>query len=156
MALTLSGALGAAAERTRSTGAEPRQMGRWIAAICAVGMLGSAAEAALLHFRGAFNHRAMYVPVTISPIAGALLAKAAFAPAQADPVVTRVWLKITAITGVIGTMFHIRGVQRCMGGWRNWSQNLLSGPPLPAPPGFTALAVAGLAALRLLRERADD
>jgi hypothetical protein len=34
-----------------------------------------------------------------------------------------------------------------MGGWRNWSQNLLNGPPLPAPPAFTALAIAGLAAL---------
>ena len=34
-----------------------------------------------------------------------------------------------------------------MGGWRNWSQNMLNGPPLPAPPAFTALAIAGLAAL---------
>ncbi|CAG9239616.1 hypothetical protein BGLA2_960011 [Burkholderia gladioli] len=47
--------------------------------------------------------------------------------------------------------FHARGVARQMGGWRNWSQNLLSGPPLPAPPAFTALAVAGLAALELTR-----
>jgi hypothetical protein len=45
--------------------------------------------------------------------------------------------------------FHARGVARYHGGWRNWSQNVLSGPPLPAPPSFTALATAGLAALRL-------
>ena len=34
-----------------------------------------------------------------------------------------------------------------MGGWRNWRQNVLNGPPLPAPPSFTGLALAGLAAL---------
>jgi hypothetical protein len=37
-----------------------------------------------------------------------------------------------------------------MGGWRNWSQNLLNGPPLPAPPAFAALAIAGLVAVRLI------
>jgi hypothetical protein len=37
-----------------------------------------------------------------------------------------------------------------MGGWRNAGQNLLSGPPLSAPPGFAALALAGWAALSLL------
>jgi hypothetical protein len=41
-----------------------------------------------------------------------------------------------------------------MGGWRNWQQNVVDGPPLPAPPSFSALAIAGLAALRL-RERDD-
>ena len=39
-----------------------------------------------------------------------------------------------------------------MGGWRNWSQNVLNGPPMPAPPSFTGLALAGLAALSLIEE----
>lgn len=47
--------------------------------------------------------------------------------------------------------FHAYGVQRNMGGWRNWSQNLLQGPPLPAPPSFTGMALAGLAALELMK-----
>ena len=38
---------------------------------------------------------------------------------------------------------HAYGISRNMGGWRNWSQNLLNGPPLPAPPSFTGLALAG-------------
>jgi hypothetical protein len=38
-----------------------------------------------------------------------------------------------------------------MGGWRNWTQNVLSGPPLPAPPSFTALALTGLTALSLAK-----
>jgi hypothetical protein len=31
-----------------------------------------------------------------------------------------------------------------------------NGPPLPAPPSFTGLALAGLAALRLLEGEAHD
>jgi hypothetical protein len=38
---------------------------------------------------------------------------------------------------------------------RNWSQNVLNGPPLPAPPSSTGLALAGLAALSL-QEAAGD
>ena len=57
-------------------------------------------------------------------------------------------------SGLLGSAFHAYGIQRNMGGWRNWSQNVLNGPPLPAPPGFTALALAGLAALALI-ERAS-
>jgi hypothetical protein len=57
--------------------------------------------------------------------------------------------------GFAGVGFHIYGVQRNMGGWRNWRQNMLNGPPLPAPPSFTGLALAGLAAMGLLRDHPD-
>jgi hypothetical protein len=50
---------------------------------------------------------------------------------------------------MLGMGFHARGIARQMGGWRNWSQNVLAGPPLPAPPSFSALALAGRAALAL-------
>ena len=68
---------------------------------------------------------------------------------------TRWWLRLTALLGLAGVGFHIYGVSRNMGGWRNWSQNLLNGPPLPAPPSFTGLALAGLAALGLLEDPRD-
>jgi hypothetical protein len=42
-----------------------------------------------------------------------------------------------------------------MGGWRNWSQNVLNGPPIPAPPSFAGLALAGLAALGLMDDHPD-
>lgn len=63
---------------------------------------------------------------------------------------TRIWMKLTAAMGLIGAGFHVYGVSRNMGGWRNWRQNILNGPPIPAPPSFTGLALAGLAALDLL------
>lgn len=152
-ALLLSGALGAVGERLRDEPAhDPRLFrmpaGQALALLAAVGMAGTIGEVALLHFRGAFQHRAMYAPVIVPPIAAALLASAALGPPRPN-VWTRLWLRATALLGAIGVAFHARGVARSHGGWHNWSQNILGGPPLPAPPSFTALATAGLAALRL-------
>ncbi len=154
-ALILAGAMGVAAEHVRDA------RGGWLrifglpaaptlAALTAVGLAGTAAEAALLHFRGAFQDKFMYLPVTIPPIAAGLIAKAALEQTPRWPRLTRLWLRITAALGFAGAGFHIYGVSRNMGGWRNWSQNLLAGPPIPAPPSFTGLALAGLAALDLL------
>ncbi|WP_062641018.1 hypothetical protein [Caballeronia arationis] len=153
MALLLSGALGAVAERLRDEPAtEPRlfdmQAGRALGLLAAAGLLGTTAEVALLHFRGAFQNRAMYAPVTAGPLASALMAYAALA-APREHWIARAWLRLTAALGFIGMGFHARGIARNQGGWRNWSQNILNGPPLPAPPSLSALAIAGLAALRL-------
>jgi hypothetical protein len=90
----------------------------------------------------------MYAPIVIPPVASALLLNTALAAPRERPL-TRLWLRITTALGFIGVGFHARGVARNRGGWRNWSQNLFNGPPLPAPPSFSALALAGLAALRL-------
>jgi hypothetical protein len=109
----------------------------------------------LLHFRGSFQNPFMWLPITLPPIAALLTAGSAIErPHAAGHRFTRAWLRLTAALGVGGVGFHAYGVSRAMGGWRNWSQNVLDGPPLPAPPSFSALAVAGLAALRL-RERED-
>ena len=153
MALLLSGALGAAAERLRDEPAVDPQLfgmpaGRALGLLVAIGLAGTVAEAGLLHFRGAFQHRAMYAPVTLPPIAAALLVHAALAPPR-ERWITRAWLRVTAALGFIGAGFHVRGIARRRGGWRNWSQNLFDGPPVPAPPSFSGLALAGLAALRL-------
>jgi hypothetical protein len=92
----------------------------------------------------------MYAPVTIPPLAAMSIGAAAFSPratALADPL-----LKATAILGIAGPMFHAYGIHRNMGGWRNWSQMILQGPPLPAPPAFLGVAVAGLGILPTLAD----
>ncbi len=157
-AILLAGLLGAAAEEVRHTAhGDPHVLGqpagRFLATVSGVGLLGTALEAALLHFRGAYHNPAMWVPVTVPPTAGALLLQAARDPTPRQSRLARGWLRLTAAVGLIGATLHAWGVQRNMGGWRNWSQNLLNGPPLPAPPSFTGLALAGLAALGLLGER---
>jgi hypothetical protein len=159
VALTLAGTLGWSAEQLRRQPAHrnARLLGmpahRALAAVSAAGLAGTAAEAALLHFRGAYHNPAMVLPVAAPPVGAALLAWSACASAPTPRGLARVWLKLTAFLGFAGMGFHAYGVSRNMGGWRNWRQNLLNGPPLPAPPSFTALAVAGLAALRLRGDR---
>jgi hypothetical protein len=153
-ALSLAGMLGRLAERVRAGGAATWEMlpGRLVARLVALGLLGTTGEAALLHFRGAYHNPAMVVPVTAPPVAAVLLVGATVCSRLVGP--ARLSLRLLTAVGLVGAGFHAYGVQRNMGGWRNWSQNLLNGPPLPAPPAFTALAIAGLAALKLLeRER---
>jgi hypothetical protein len=126
--------------------------GKALAWLVSLGLLGSSAEAALLHFRGAFHNPAMVIPVTAPPIAAGLLVGASADPGRSHPL-ARWALRLVAGAGLLGSAFHAYGISRNMGGWRNWSQNILNGPPLPAPPAFTALAIAGLAALSLIERR---
>ncbi|HYZ30884.1 MAG TPA: hypothetical protein VE684_01225, partial [Crenalkalicoccus sp.] len=134
----------------------PRLLGRpadeMIAGITATGLVGSSAEAALLHFRGAFHDPFMYAPIALPPVAAGLLADATRRPRRSRWL-ARQWLRLIAALGFLGMGFHAYGIHRNMGGWRNWRQNLLAGPPLPAPPAFTGLALAGLAALSLMEAR---
>lgn len=161
-ALSLSGLMGFLAERVRNNkpGRLPRILGlsagRVVAMLSGAGLVGTMGEAGLLHFRGAYHNPFMLLPVTVPPMGAALLAGTALGPSGTRRGLTRWWLRITALMGFAGVGFHAYGVSRNMGGWRNWSQNLLNGPPLPAPPSFTGLALAGLAALGLLEDHPDD
>lgn len=157
-ALILAGLMGAAAEHVRdSTQGRLRLFalpaGPTVAALTAGGLIGTAAEAALLHFRGAYHDPFMFLPVSVPPIAAGLVAKSGAERRPTWRGLTRAWLWLTALMGFAGSGFHIYGVSRNMGGWRNWSQNVLNGPPIPAPPSFTGLALAGLAALDLLERQ---
>lgn len=155
MAIALAGLAGLAAsrlileaERHEAARLLGLPAGQLLAIGSAIGLIGTVAEAALLHFRGAFHDPFMFAPVTLPPLTAIALAFAALNPG------TRRWarslLRATAVMGIAGSGFHIYGVQRNMGGFYNWSQNLLNGPPLPAPPSFTGVALAGLAAVKLM------
>jgi len=157
-AVALAGLLGYYSERLRGSegGATPRVFGmpagRALAALTAAGLVVTSGEAGLLHFRGAYHDPFMFVPVTVPPIAAVLLSETAATHPHRPRRLTRWWLRLTALVGFLGAGFHVLGVSRNMGGWRNWSQNVLNGPPIPAPPSFTGLALAGLAALGLIEE----
>ena len=161
MAILLSGLVGFCSERVRESepGARPEifdlPAGRALAAVVGAGLLGTSGEAGLLHFRGAFHNPFMMLPVMLPPVGAAMLASAAAAGPGREHRVTRWWMRILAAMGFAGVGFHAYGVSRNMGGWRNWSQNILNGPPLPAPPSFAGLALAGLAALGLMRDHPD-
>jgi hypothetical protein len=152
-ALMLAGGLGAAAQAlavgSAALGPVPLLSGRVLAASCALGIAGTAAEVALLHFRGAYHNPVMWVPVTLTPLAALALARTALTGRVSW--ITTAALAVTAALGLIGAGFHAYGISRNMGGWKNWRQNVMSGPPLPAPPAYTGLAIAAFGALLLMR-----
>ncbi len=158
-ALILSGLLGFAAERVRDAppGTRPTifgfPAGRLLSGLTALGLLGTTGEAGLLHFRGRFQNPFMYLPVTLPPLAAAILGNATATPTRKNRRWAGRWLAATAFMGFAGVAFHIYGVSRAMGGWKNWRQNVIDGPPIPAPPSFSGLSVAGMAALRLLERK---
>jgi hypothetical protein len=161
MAILLSGLLGFCSERVRESDGRSRPeilhlpAGRTIAAVAGAGLLGTSGEAGLLHFRGAYHNPFMAVPVTLPPVGAALLMSAAAGGRSKTHRLARWWMRLLTAMGIAGVGFHAYGISRNMGGWRNWSQNVLNGPPLPAPPSFTGLALAGLAALRLMKAHPD-
>ncbi len=160
-AILLSGLLGVYSERLRDIprGPAPRVLGlpagRALAAISGIGLFSTAGEAGLLHFRGAYHNPFMFAPVTIPPVGAVLMGDAALGRPGRNLRLTRWWMRLTMALGFAGVGFHAYGVARNMGGWRNWRQNVLNGPPLPAPPSFTGLAMAALAALGLMEDHPD-
>jgi hypothetical protein len=155
MALTLAGFFGRSALRVSEAAGRRTTLfgvpaGRLLAGAVSVGLAGTFSEAGLMHFRGAYHNPAMYLPVSIPPVAAGLIGVAAVASKSMPRLPVRASLWLTAALGVAGVGFHAYGVSRNMGGWRNWSQNVLNGPPLPAPPGFLGLALVGIAALALM------
>jgi hypothetical protein len=152
-ALTLVGLYGIiAGEMVGGSNYVEARLPKATAALIAVSLLGTVAEAGILHFRGAFQDPFMYAPVTIPPLAAVSIGAAALSPRAA--VLAEPLLKATAVLGIAGPIFHAYGIHRNMGGWRNWSQMILQGPPLPAPPAFLGIAVAGLGLLPMLEEQA--
>ncbi|KWV57056.1 hypothetical protein AS156_03590 [Bradyrhizobium macuxiense] len=159
MALLLAGVLGRGAERIRDDEACTilgYPAGKALGLVTSAGLAGTVAEAGLLHFRGAFQNPGMFLPVVVPPAAAGLLTTAQFRPGNIMRRAAKLGLRLTALLGFAGVGFHAYGISRNMGGWRNWSQNILNGPPLPAPPSFTGLALAGLAALSLIERGSHD
>jgi hypothetical protein len=158
MGLVFAGLFGLAADRLlQSDRREPEILGlplaKALALGSATGLVGTAAEAGLLHFRGAFHDSYMLLPVTVPPLAAVALAGSLFSSNGGLTRVAELMLRATEALGFAGVGFHAFGVQRNMGGWRNWSQMIQQGPPLPAPPSFTGMALAGRACLALIESR---
>lgn len=156
-ALSLTGALGLAAlalnrqaRRAPLPGASSSRWSKPIGLLVIGGLFGTIGEVALFHFRGAFHNRFMFLPLAIPPVAAAGLALATMSPNPARVRTARGLLATTALLGGAGMGFHAYGVSRNMGGWGNWRQTVLQGPPLPAPLAFTGLALAGFGALALV------
>ena len=115
----------------------------------ALSLTGAAVQAAILHYRGAFNNPLMYLPVTAPLAAVIALVAMIVRPSAWTEGVLIVALWATIAVGIVGLGMHLRGFDRQMGGLGIALANWLQGPPAFAPALFTCFAAVGLIAVYL-------
>ena len=118
--------------------------------LVAVTLLGAALQAAMLHYRGAFNNPLMYAPLTTPLLAAVAVPWLIVSRGHIAMVSASALFWVTFLVGFVGLGMHLRGFDRMMGGLRLARMNMLEGPAMTAPALFTGFAAAGLAALHLL------
>jgi len=111
-----------------------------------------ALEIYLEHYKGSFGDKWMWAPIAVTPpltaagIAGFYSERAA-----------RTWLPavsaLYALNGVIGTVTHLRGIQKRPGGFKELTYNLVMGPPPLAPGSLCLVGAMGIAAAVVRREK---
>lgn len=125
---------------------------RSLALIAGLSSVLSGLEVVTEHYRGSYSQRVMYSPIILSPalliagISGAISRRAA---RTVLPLVSL----LTVIDGVVGFVFHVRGVARKPGGFQEPLYNIVMGPPLLAPGSLALVGGIGLAAAFAERER---
>ncbi len=126
---------------------------RSLSVIAALSGLLGGLEVLYEHIQGSYSQRVMYSPVILSPLLAIAGVWAAF-----NRRVARTLLPLTSVLllgdGVLGFVFHIRGVARKPGGWRIPVFNVAMGPPIFAPLLLGIGGFLGVVASMLRRE--DD
>jgi hypothetical protein len=111
-------------------------------------------EVSYEHYKGSFGQKVMWSPVILS---GAMTGAGVwgFFNRWAARTVLRWVSLVTLIDGIIGFVFHVRGIARKPGGWRLPITNVVMGPPIFAPLLFGVSAYLGLIASYLRPEEAS-
>ncbi|HJT59562.1 MAG TPA: hypothetical protein VJ761_23840 [Ktedonobacteraceae bacterium] len=126
---------------------------RSLSLITAFSSLLGGLEVTYEHYIGSYSQRIMYTPVFIS-VALVFASIWGVFHRWAARVLLPIVSLITMIDGLVGFIFHIRGIHRKPGGWRIPIFNIVMGPPLLAPILFATSGFLGLIASMLRRE--DD
>jgi hypothetical protein len=123
---------------------------RAMTVVVAVTLLGLLVQVAIYHYRGAFKNPVMYAPLAISL---ATVGIAAWRLQAQSPLSVRAYdvaLWVVFLLGFSGWGWHLRGLDRMMGGLYVALPNVLEGPPPIAPLLFALLAAQGIVGEHLL------
>jgi hypothetical protein len=118
----------------------------------AASALPMGAEIYMNHYSGSFGNKWMWTPVALSPLLAAA-GIGGFASARAARTVLPGVSAIYLLDGLAGVFFHLRGVARRPGGFREATYNLIMGPPALAPGSLVLVGGLGIAAAAVRRER---
>jgi hypothetical protein len=116
---------------------------RSMALITAFAAIVSGWEAYAQHLRGAFSHWLMWTPVGLTPPTIVAALAAVVRPDLGRRVLPALALASLA-DGIVGFVFHLRGIGRMPGGWKLGQYNVVMGPPIFAPLLTCTVGVVGL------------
>jgi hypothetical protein len=124
---------------------------RSMALMTAFAAIVSGWEAYAQHLRGAFQHWLMWTPVGLTPPTLVAAAGAIVSERIARRVLPLLAV-ISFVDGIVGFIFHLRGIGRMPGGWQLGRYNVVMGPPIFAPLLTCTVGVLGVIAGLLRRE----
>lgn len=129
------------------------QFQRSLALITGMSSLLGGLEVAYEHYRGSYSQRIMYTPVIFSLVLMAISFVSVFSRRVARTLLPLFSL-VMLIDGIVGFVFHVRGIARKPGGWRIPVYNVIMGPPVLAP---LLLGISGfLGVITAFLRREDD
>jgi hypothetical protein len=123
-----------------------------LSATTAASALPLGVEIYINHYGGSFGNRWMWSPVLLSPVVAAA-GVAGFVSERAARTVLPAASLLFAANGLAGEYFHLRGVARKPGGFREASYNLVMGPPSLAPGSLALVGALGVVAAVVRREQ---
>lgn len=125
---------------------------RLLSAITAASALPLGAEIYVNHYGGSFGNRWMWSPVLLAPAVTAAGVAGVVSERAARTVLPAASIAF-ALNGLAGEYFHLRGIARKPGGFREASYNLVMGPPALAPGSLAMVGVLGVMAALMRREQ---
>jgi hypothetical protein len=124
---------------------------RSLAGLAAAGAVVTTAEIFTSHDSASFGNKMMWWPMFVVPTLVPAGIAAVFSRKAAKTVLPVASLLVIA-NGAQGTFFHIRGINRKPGGFKNFRYNVEMGPPAFAPALASMVGGMGLLASLLRRE----
>jgi hypothetical protein len=124
---------------------------RLLSGATAASALPMGVEIYVNHYGGSFGNKWMWTPVALSPALSAAGVAGVFSERAARTVLP-VLSAVFALDGLAGLYFHLRGVARKPGGFREATYNLVMGPPALAPGSLAMIGGLGLMAAVMRRE----
>lgn len=109
-------------------------------------------EAYIQHQRGDFSNWLMWTPVWLTPPTIAASAAALVNERAARTALPFISL-VSLADGIIGFVYHLKGIDRMPGGFKLGQYNIVMGPPLFAPLLTCTTGVLGIIAAMLRREK---
>lgn len=114
-------------------------------AVAAIAVSFLMAEMGYLHHRGNFHRLPMYAPVVVPPFFVMSAFLLLLIPSEWTWWAFAISSGALVLLGLAGVFYHLQGVGRQTGGFN--LDNVMVGPPLVAPLGFTLVGLLGLLAL---------